>query len=488
MQCHEYVYDLRGVFRVAGSTQWPLTAIDAADLEAHLREQGHLLPLPKEPAALANVLEVSVVDFLLDRIAATDGQLTATRGGERVYPDLEITGPGVGGAFYAVDIKVAAERATAGVIGDPRCVEPVLSAGPAILTAMADGPVAISLFSGAGGLDLGVEAAGYRVTAAVEHDTDAALTMEKSFHHLASPTIRKDILQVPTREILRQAGLRRGQSPDLLVGGPPCTPFSKSGFWLEWKRAGLDPGASLLQAYTRVLAEAKPRAFILENVYALTYKNKASRPAYERLLRGIDDAGYDFRAKVLNAADYGVPQVRPRLFIVGVPKGCRLPELPEPSHTGMWERRMSGGGTTPHVTAGEALADLECEPEPEEVHRGQYAPLLREIPPGENYLFFTSERGHAKPLFKWRSRYWSFLLKLDPLRPSPTIQAHPGPNVGPFHWENRRLRVGEIKRLFTFPDEFELVGTRVSVQAQLGNAVPPLLAETVAAQVHAATS
>ncbi len=91
-------------------------------------------------------------------------------------------------------------------------------------------------------------------------------------------------------------------------------------------------------------------------------------------------------------------------------------------------------------------------------------------------------------MFKWRSRYWSFLLKLDPLRPSPTIQAHPGPNVGPFHWENRRLRVGEIKRLFTFPDEFELVGTRVSVQAQLGNAVPPLLAETVAAQVLAATS
>ena len=110
MQCHEYVYDLRGVFRVAGSTQWPLTAIDAADLEAHLREQGHLLPLPKEPAALANVLEVSVVDFLLDRIAATDGQLTATRGGERVYPDLEITGPGVGGAFYAVDIKIAQRK------------------------------------------------------------------------------------------------------------------------------------------------------------------------------------------------------------------------------------------------------------------------------------------------------------------------------------------------------------------------------------------
>lgn len=351
---------------------------------------------------------------------------------------------------------------------------------------MTDGPVAISLFSGAGGLDLGVEAAGYQVAVAVEHDTDAALTMEKNFHHLASPVIRKDILETPTREILQRAGLRTGQRPDLLVGGPPCTPFSKSGFWLEWKRAGLDPSASLLQAYTRVLAEAKPRAFILENVYALTYNNKASRPAYERLLREIDAAGYDYHSEVLNAADYGVPQVRPRLFIVGVPKGCQLPELPDPSHTGMWERRMSGAGTTPHITAGQALTNLQCEPEPGETLGGQYAGLLPDVPPGDNYLYYTEERGHPEPLFKWRSRYWSFLLKLDPKRPSPTIQAQPGPNVGPFHWENRRLRVGEIKRLFTFPDEFELVGTRASIQAQLGNAVPPLLAQQVAAQVLAA--
>ena len=351
---------------------------------------------------------------------------------------------------------------------------------------MTDGPVAISLFSGAGGLDLGVEAAGFRVTAAVEHDSDAALTMEKNFHHLASPVIRRDILQVPTKEILQRAGLRHGQRPDLLVGGPPCTPFSKSGFWLEWKRAGLDPGASLLQAYTRVLAEAKPRAFILENVYALTYKNKASRPAYERLLCEMAAAGYVYRAKVLNAADYGVPQLRPRLFIIGVPKGSRLPELPEPSHTGMWERRMSGAGAAPHVTVGEVLNGFECDTEPAEVHRGQYAELLPQIPPGENYLYLTSERGHPDPLFKWRSRYWSFLLKLDPNRPSPTIQAQPGPNVGPFHWENRRLRVGEVKRLFTFPDEFELVGARASVQSQLGNAVPPLLAEKIAIQVISA--
>jgi DNA (cytosine-5)-methyltransferase 1 len=125
------------------------------------------------------------------------------------------------------------------------------------------------------------------------------------------------------------------------------------------------------------------------------------------------------------------------------------------------------------------LAGLVSEPEPEEVLRGQYAQLVPDIPPGDNYLFYTAKRGHPQPRFEWRSRYWSFLLKLDPHRPSPTIQAQPGPNVGPFHWENRRLRVAEVKRLFTFPDDFDLVGRRASVQAQLGNSVPPLLAEKV---------
>jgi DNA (cytosine-5)-methyltransferase 1 len=357
-----------------------------------------------------------------------------------------------------------------------------------MLTGMEDQPVAISLFSGAGGLDLGVEAAGYRVAAALEHDTDAALTMEKNFHGLTSPVIRQDILDVPTREILARAGLKARQRPDLLVGGPPCTPFSKSGFWLEWKRAGLDPGASLLQAYTRVLAEARPRAFVLENVYALTYNNRASRPAFERLQREIIDAGYSFTAGVLNAADHGVPQARPRLFIVGVPKGSPLPELPAPTHGGQWERRRTGTQATPHVTAGQALAGLDCEPEPEEVLRGQYANLLPGIPPGGNYLHYTAERGHPDPKFAWRSRYWSFLLKLDPQRPSPTIQAQPGPNVGPFHWTNRRLRVGEVRRLFTFPDNFDLVGSRASIQAQLGNAVPPLLAYRVVDSIAQATS
>jgi DNA (cytosine-5)-methyltransferase 1 len=303
--------------------------------------------------------------------------------------------------------------------------------------------------------------------------------MEKNFNHLASPVIQTDILKVTTDQILAAAGLADSDQPDLLIGGPPCTPFSKSGFWLDWKRDGLDPTASLLQEYTRVLREARPRKFVLENVYALTYDNKASRPAYDRLLREIDGAGYHCAAKVLNAADYGVPQSRPRLFLLGVPKDEALPTHPLPTHGGQWERRSTGSANQPHVTAGQALQGLVAEPEREEIVGGKYGHLLADIPPGDNYLFYTEKRGHPSPLFRWRGKYWSFLLKLSPDRPSPTIQAQPGPYIGPFHWENRRLRVGELKRLFTFPNDFEFVGSRNSVQAQVGNSVPPLLAEQV---------
>lgn len=339
--------------------------------------------------------------------------------------------------------------------------------------------VAISLFSGAGGLDLGAEAAGFAVRAAVECNHDAADTMEKNFSHLHTPVLRRSILDVSSTEILDAAGLHGHERPDLLIGGPPCTPFSKSGFWLEWKRAGLDPDASLLQAYTRVLADTQPEYFVLENVYALTYNNSASRPSFERLKREIDQAGYHFSLEVLNAANYGVPQARPRLFIVGAPKTAPRPRLPMPSHGGSWERRHSGHVDRPHVTASEALLGLTTEPEPSEHVGGRYGHLLPDIPPGVNYLHYTAERGHPNPQFRWRSRYWSFLLKLSPDKPSPTIQAQPGPYVGPFHWENRRLRVPELRRLFTFPDTFELVGSRPSIQAQLGNSVPPRLAEKV---------
>ena len=110
--------------------------------------------------------------------------------------------------------------------------------------------------------------------------------------------------------------------------------------------------------------------------------------------------------------------------------------------------------------------------------------LLELVPPGENYLFFTKERGHASPKFVWRSRYWSFLLKLSPHRPSWTIQANHSNNMGPFHWKNRYLRISEIKRLQTFDDHYEIAGDYRTQWKQVGNAVPPELARVIASAIR----
>lgn len=345
---------------------------------------------------------------------------------------------------------------------------------------------AISLFSGAGGLDLGVERAGYRITVALDYDRDSCETLRANFPR--ARVLKGDIRQFPTRAILEAGGLAPGEA-ELLVGGPPCTPFSKSGYWLEYKRAGRDPEASLLDHYLRVLDEARPRAFLLENVFGLAYRNHNAL-WFEKLLTTCRHLGYRVAERVVLAADYGVPQRRQRVFVMGSLE--REPEFPAPTHGGPHETRKDWDTSLPpHVTTGEAIGDLVGRDdlrEPEEAVNGRYGHLLPEIPPGDNYLFYTEKRGHPAPLFKWRSRFWSFLLKLDPGQPSPTIQAQPGPYVGPFHWENRRLRVPEIKRLQTFPDAYEIVGSRRSAQMQVGNAVPPLLAEQVATSLRATGS
>ncbi|MBS4727797.1 restriction endonuclease [Mycobacterium sp. SM1] len=110
-QCAQYEFDLAGVFRLNGHLSWPIAADDAASLAQTLADGGHILPLPQEPAALANVLEVSLVDFLLERAKATKGVIVL-RGSERGYPDLELSGPRFGGGFHAVDVKVAKRRVT----------------------------------------------------------------------------------------------------------------------------------------------------------------------------------------------------------------------------------------------------------------------------------------------------------------------------------------------------------------------------------------
>ncbi len=351
----------------------------------------------------------------------------------------------------------------------------------------------ISLFSGAGGLDLGCEQAGFETVAAVEVDALARDTLlhnaPRFFPRLTSQATFSDVTALAPDELLEASGLEVGEA-GLVHGGPPCTPFSKSGYWLEYKRAGVDPKASLLDSFVNVVHGTRPQAFLMENVYGLAYRNQ-NRPVLERFIAAVRGAGYSFDSRILLAADYGVPQLRQRLLCVGIRTDLldqRTEEWrfawPDPRHSGPHETRK-GWDTSlaPHRTAGEALVGLTSESnpeEPEEHVRGTYAEELRAVPPGDNYLWWTAHRGHPDPRFRWRSRYWNFLLKLAPNRPSPTIQGQPGPWVGPFHWEGRRLRAAEVKRLMTFPDEFEVLGSRREQQLQLGNAVPPQLGSAVA--------
>lgn len=354
------------------------------------------------------------------------------------------------------------------------------------MAAGADGsPVLISLYTGAGGLDLGFEAAGFEVGAAVESDPVACRTLRAN---RGWPVIERDIHDLPSEELLERAGLQL-REVDLLVGGPPCQPFSKSAYWARGDTDRLDdPRADTLTAWLRALRDIRPRAFLLENVAGLVYKNKAEGLLLlHKTIRAINEemgTEYSFQYQVLNAADFGVPQVRERVFIIGSRGGERF-NFPSPTHGCADDLAVATDLCEPRRTAWDAIGDLDDDGyDPELECRGRWARLLPSIPEGENYLFYT-RRGGGMPLFGWRRRYWCFLLKLAKDRPAWTIQAQPGAATGPFHWRSRRLSKRELCRLQTFPDDYEITGTLHEAQRQLGNAVPSALGEALAREIRA---
>jgi DNA (cytosine-5)-methyltransferase 1 len=344
-------------------------------------------------------------------------------------------------------------------------------------------PRIISLFTGAGGMDYGFEAAGFETVAAIEWDHDSCETIRAN---RSWKVIERDILDVASSEILETAGARPGEI-DLLIGGPPCQPFSKSGYWSRGDSLRLeDPRANTLAAYLRVLEDARPRAFVLENVEGLAYNGKDE--GLQLLLDAIDkinrrtSSHYAPTVSVVNAADYGVPQLRRRVFVVASRDGGRF-SFPHPTHADPTGTDVLAGILRPHRTAWDAIGGLVPEPHEELEVRGKWGALLPSIPEGQNYLWHTDRLG-GLPLFGWRRRYWSFLLKLAKSLPSWTIAAQPGPAIGPFHWSNRRLSARELCRLQTFPDDVTIRGSRLSVQRQVGNAVPSLLAEVIGRAVR----
>jgi DNA (cytosine-5)-methyltransferase 1 len=326
---------------------------------------------------------------------------------------------------------------------------------------------------------LGLEAAGFETKLCVEIDEDARATLKKNRPKwkLAEPG---DIHALSAEELLEQGKLKPREI-DLLAGGPPCQPFSKSGYWANGDSQRLqDPRSATLRAYLKIVRAALPKVVLLENVKGLTFDGKDEGLQLLRagLTRINRDKGTAYKLAVIhvNAADYGVPQFRERVFLIAH-RGGRVFKAPKPTHG-------NGKGLQDPRTAWDALGAMKLSTKQLEqlALTGKWANLLPSVPEGENYLWHTPG-SKGEPLFGWRTKFWSFLLKLAKNKPSWTIQAVPGPATGPFHWNNRLLSASELARLQTFPRSYKIVGNRRSAQRQVGNAVPSALAELIGLEI-----
>lgn len=328
----------------------------------------------------------------------------------------------------------------------------------------------ISLFSGAGGLDVGAEQAGAEIVACVENDHDSAETLRLNSRSTSKLIIEKSIVDV-------SFGNFRGISPLIVIGGPPCQPFSKNGYWVknENRLIGRDP-RNMLSEFLRAVYESQPDGFLFENVDSLLHPT--NKETLNSFLSDAAELGYFCTLHRANSADYGVPQKRKRVFVFGIKNGVGPLPTPCPTHSAHSEV----DGLKPYEGVGRFIAGFDTPRffEPNEIaNEGTYYQELVAVPPGKNYIALSSLENYRGRTFRSGGRFWNFLQKLHPDLPSITIAAQPGPWVGPFHWNNRRLRVPEIAAIQTFPKNYRFHGNRRSVHKQIGNAVPCLLGEAM---------
>lgn len=318
---------------------------------------------------------------------------------------------------------------------------------------------ALDIFAGAGGLSIGLEQAGFDIVAGAEWDPDACETFAKA--HPTADVVEGDVNAIDFR--------RWRNRVDVLVGGPPCQPWSTGG-----KRLGTDDPRDGWPAFLCALREIKPRAFIAENVAGLASGGR--RRHYDALVEELTTLRFRLNARVLNAADYGVPQKRQRLLIVGI-RGTDF-EFPKPQHgqdaKKHWRSAGSIVGTEPFGVPNPAMVtyarspDLRPNPYDGHVYNGGGRPidLTRPAP-----TLLASMGGNKTP--------W-----VDTEGIVPEYHAHllggGAPHSGRVPGA-RRITVEEAALLQTFPPGMHFAGRRSSCYRQIGNAVPPLLAHEIGA-------
>jgi DNA (cytosine-5)-methyltransferase 1 len=341
----------------------------------------------------------------------------------------------------------------------------------------------ISLFSGAMGLDLGLEQVGFKTAVCNELDPEALETIRHNRPRL--PLLDQSITEISGQDLKKAGKFKEDEGVPLVVGGPPCQAFSVFG-----NRKGLeDRRGQLVFEYVRAVSELKPSVFLMENVrgllsMAIIPKGSKSTAANHHLtesgslLRSIFEAfnniGYRVDCFVVNVVNYGAPQIRERIILIGNRHNL-LAEFPAPTHSNRVDDDLP-----PFKTLGETIGKGFCDPCPEVMN---FSPrklkYLSMVPPGGNWRSLTPEiqlesMGKSWYLKGGRSAYWR---KLSFAFPSPTVVTMPNhAGTSMCHpSELRAISVGEAAAIQEFPSDWHFCGTTTAKFRQIGNAVPTRL-------------
>lgn len=350
--------------------------------------------------------------------------------------------------------------------------------------------ISLSFFSGCMGLDLGLEQAGIHQILACEIDKASRRSIQANRPDIP---VLEDILAYEASEIRKIAGLKKGQRPTLVVGGPPCQAFSTAGK----RQAFTDPRGNVFLRYIQLIDELQPDYAVIENVRGLLSASLRHRPhenrgkdskpleldelpggALAHVLEQLERIGYGVKFNLYNSANYGVPQIRERIILIASRDGSQVPFL-EPTHA-----EKGAFGLQPWRTFREAVEGLS-----EENMKGVKFPenrlrYYRMLGPGQYWKDLPSKELQMEALGK---SYFSgggktgFFRRLAWDKPSPTLVTHPAmPATDLAHPEkDRPLSVQEYKRIQMFPDNWIIEGSIIDQYRQIGNAVPVGLGRAV---------
>ena len=312
-------------------------------------------------------------------------------------------------------------------------------------------PTVISLFSGCGGSSLGYKWAGFKELLAIDFDQNSVDTFRLNFPEV--PCWQRDIREVTGQEILDFCHIKKGEL-DLLDASPPCQGFSTAG-----KRKVTDPRNDLFREFVRLIKELNPRVFVMENVSGMA--KGPMRGIFNEALKELRGCGYQVKCKLMNAKWYGVPQSRPRLIFIGSRLDIPI-SFPEPGNI---------------ITLRDTLQDV---PQSEILYpRGRAAGFAPRIKPWEDAGDVTGRETGREIYFNLKRLSWRF--------PSRTItKLVQATRCGLLHPdEDRFLTIAELKRISTFPDDFQFIGKFEEQWARIGNAVMPKFMQAIASHIKA---